>query len=152
MSERITERTVPDAVKARRPDLDQCARELYGEPPEWEVYRWEAIGKGDRRSGVLVTGAVAPLKTRGKYKGHKDWGKLDPETENTYAISDRESDAWLLKWEAETGFCSKCHGSGLVCWRFSVETGSEYKPCKACDGTGHKASPPATSAASAEAV
>ena len=109
------------------------AREMLGMPPEWEGYEFEAIG-GNKL--VRVVGAVAPIKTRGKYKGHRNWQKLDKATEKTAYYTPAEHDEWVAQWEKKTGKCAECYGTGQMFARWSVANGTEHKPCVKCGATG----------------
>ena len=108
-------------------------------PPEWGAYELEAIGStADNNKAKLfrVTGAVAPLKTRGKYKGLPNWEKRDMTTVKTAYFTPEEHDRWVLEWEKKTGKCSDCTGSGKQFAEWSVTEGMRYKPCNKCGGTG----------------
>lgn len=115
------------------------ARELLGMPPEWDSYHLEAIGHTPDDSAtklIRVTGAVAPMKTRGKYKGLPNWDKRDPATDKTAYFTPEEHDRWVQEWEKKTGKCSDCTGSGKRYAGWSVAEGTTYKPCKTCGETG----------------
>jgi hypothetical protein len=120
--------------------LTEHARELLGMPPEWNAYKYEAIGHtADQKECKLirVDGAVAPLKTRGKYKGHPHWDKLDKETEKTAFFTPSEHDEWLRQWEQKTGKCARCVGRGEKMVGWSAANGVSYKPCDKCGATGN---------------
>ncbi|CAK0780603.1 hypothetical protein CCP4SC76_7480001 [Gammaproteobacteria bacterium] len=63
--------------------LDEHAKEKINAPPGWEVYRYHALGSGNDFFGFELTGAVAPLKTRGPYKGKPNWNRMDKTTQKT---------------------------------------------------------------------
>jgi hypothetical protein len=118
------------------------ARELVAMPPEWDAYEWEAIGReraSDEAKLIRVTGAVAPLKTRGKYKGYPNWEKLDRGTVKTAYFTPAEHEAWMLEWERKTGKCSDCMGRGERSVGWSAAEGTRYKPCGKCGATGKTA-------------
>jgi hypothetical protein len=118
------------------------ARELMAMPPEWDAYEWEAIGReraSDEAKLIRVAGAVAPLKTRGKYKGYPNWDKLDKGTIRTAYFTPDEHEAWLAQWETKTGKCANCMGSGEQFAGWSAEGGTRHKPCKKCGATGKPA-------------
>ena len=118
--------------------LSEHAKEMLGMPPDWEAYQFEAIGGTfDQPAKLLkVTGAVAPAKTRGKYKGRPNWKKLDKATEKTVFITPAEHAEWLRQWEAKTGICANCTGTGQVMKRWTAANGVERMPCSDCGGTG----------------
>jgi hypothetical protein len=116
--------------------LIEHAREMLNMPPEWDGYELEAIG-GEKTKLLRVVGAVAPIKTRGKNKGSRDWSKLDKTTEKTAYFTPEEHQQWVSDWEKKTGKCSYCCGTGKVFARWNSVTGTEYKPCLKCGSTGH---------------
>ena len=109
------------------------ARELLGMPPGWEGYKFEVIGENKL---VRVVGAVAPLKKRGKYKGHRNWQRLDKTTEKTAYFTPAEHEAWMLEWERKTGLCAECTGRGERSVSWSAAGGTRYKTCDKCGATG----------------
>lgn len=105
-------------------------------PPEWDGYHFECIGQPRDTKLIRVTGAVAPLKTRGKSKGCHNWRKMDKTTEKTAFFTPAEHDDWLKAWEQKTGKCANCAGTGETLFRWSVANGVENKLCGKCSGTG----------------
>ena len=131
----MSERIIPDAVLARRPDYETQAREALGMSSEWKIMRWEAKGEHPNYYGVLVTGAVpGPLKTRGKYKGHPDWSKRTMEASIT--ITKQAKKTWIAAWERDTGYCHHCLGTGQEFKSWNCNTGFAYSPCSHCAATG----------------
>ncbi len=122
--------------------FDECAREKLGMPPEWNPYQWEA-GPPEllNHGGPLyyrITGAVAPLKTRGPCAGKsRNWQKMDKSTKRTIVIPVPDYDAWCAAWSLRTGKCIECTGRGQVMARWNHLTGMEYRSCHVCRGTGH---------------
>lgn len=112
------------------------AKAKYNLPDEWHIYRWEALGIPGQRSDVLVTGAVAPLKTRGKRKGQRNWSKLDKSTKMQGAITNAEIEAFLSAYEASSGNCHECEGSKEQWAGWSATEGNRYVPCRRCGATG----------------
>ena len=122
--------------------LTEHARELVAMPPEWDAYEWEVIGRESASTEAKlyrVVGAVAQLKTRGKYKGHPNWDKLDRDTVKTAYFTPAEHEAWVLEWERKTGLCAECTGSGQRSVGWSAAGGKRYKPCSKCEATGKTA-------------
>lgn len=122
----------------RPPTREQYIRETYPVAENWQVFRWEYVGEsGDPRAAVIVTGAVVlGLWLRGPSKGHPKWATRDKSTEMTVPILEIHFDAWLAKWEAETGDCHKCSGSGQQWAGWSVTEGTKLSPCSRCAATG----------------
>lgn len=119
--------------------LTEHAKELLGMPPEWDAYEFEAIGRtADNREAKLirVAGAVAPPKTRGKYKGLPNWDKRDPATEKTAYFTPAEHEEWTRQWEQKNGKCAECLGRGEKIAGWSAASGTRYKPCEKCGSTG----------------
>jgi hypothetical protein len=98
----------------------------------WEPFRYEVIGK----DGFLITGGIPRILTRGPNKGKKTW---DRKAATKIVITDSELDAEKVRYVAETGNCPKCYGKGEVSAGWHVETGTKYRPCDECGGTGKTA-------------
>ncbi len=116
----------------------EYAREMLNAPLGWDAYRFEAIG-GIQTKLIEVTGAVAPLKIKGKYKGFPNWKKMDKATQATAYFTPEEHERWLRQWEQKTGRCSACGGDGKELARWSAQEGATYRACKKCDGAGRSA-------------
>jgi len=118
--------------------LSEHAREIVQAAPEWDAFDIEAIQSDGTRNTVMyrVRGAVAPLITRGKRKGRKNWRALDKATDRTAYFTPDEHKAFRARWEAATGKCSECCGEGKTLASLSMDTGATYRECSACHGTG----------------
>ena len=112
------------------------ARKKYGLSEEWKAYIFEAVGEPPNFIATKITGAVAPLKTRGANKGDRNWSKMDKSTKKTVYIKPEEYSQFISEWEAETGLCSKCRGTGQEVHGSHIELGTYYRQCKKCCGTG----------------
>lgn len=113
---------------ARIDHIDTVACRKMNHLPGWEPYAWETIGT----DGIKVTGGIPRILTRGNRKGQKKWdGKGDIVIVVKYEIDAEES-----RYETETGKCHNCMGTGDVVAGVSVETGTRYKPCNRCNGSG----------------
>lgn len=115
------------------------ARELLGMPQEWRWYRIQAIGYTQEDPAIKlirVTGAIAPMKKRGKYKGLPNWKMCDRSTDKTAYFTPTEHDRWVREWENKTGKCADCTGSGKRHVGWSKAEGAKYMPCKKCGETG----------------
>lgn len=126
--------TEPTPKRERLNLLDECARERVGMGSEWSPFRYEALDGNDYP--ILITGAIAPVKTRGKNAGRRDWKKLDKSTERRIVITRTELRAWEEAWSVRTGLCSKCSGLGDVHAGWSRDTGNRYATCPVCKGSG----------------
>src|SRR5262249_42784812 len=114
----------------------EAAREKYNLPPEWEWFKLEAIGPINGPRDIMITGAVAPLKISGKYKGQHDWKKRDKSTEVRCVITEAEHTAFCLRFEAKTGSCFQCKGIGQQVTGWSSTEGTTYRTCTRCGGSG----------------
>lgn len=129
---------LPEAsYPACRADLHEMhAREKLGMPDDWKIYLWEALPHVGATIYFHLVGSVAPIKSKGRYKGERDWKKEDKSTVRTVNISRLEHDAWLDCWEARTGKCRECVGRGQVVCRWSKAEGKSYAMCGVCGSTG----------------
>lgn len=118
--------------------LTEHAKDLLGMPADWDAYEFEAIGRTADQPAKLyrVTGAVAPIKSRGKYKGQPNWDRLDKSTLKTAYFTPAEHDDWASQWSKRTGKCLECMGRGERFAGWSKKAGTHYKPCDKCGATG----------------
>lgn len=113
------------------------AREKLQMPDPWRAYLWECLPKGAREVQVYhIRGAIAPLHERGTSAGQPNWRRTQPGTTRDVYITPNEHDAWVDAWEQRTGHCRQCLGTGqeLVAWH--IHTGTRYRACLRCEGTG----------------
>ena len=120
-------------------DIDlyaEHAKEKYSLSPAWRIYRWECLPHDARESRFInLTGAVAPNKTTGKHAGQPAWSKRDRTTDVTVTLTLKEHEEWKKEWEARTGKCSNCTGTGKVLESWSVKDGVKYRTCPKCKGS-----------------
>lgn len=64
-------------------DLEKMSQEINGNVEGWYPYLFEAI-----KDGVMVTGAVFPLVTRGNRINKPNWRKRDMNTKSTVFVPD----------------------------------------------------------------
>jgi hypothetical protein len=117
------------------------AREKYGLPETWFVYKWECFPKETRTETLYieVTGMVAPMKKR--KPSERDWRNGDKSTRKTCVLPCKEHDEWIKQWEQKTGKCAHCtDGQKWTGW--SAAEGGRYKPCPHCNATGLAPNPP----------
>lgn len=133
----MSERCIPQVAIDRPPSNEQCAKERFGLPKDWQWFRSALLGAHPHYIGIELTGGVFPVKvTRGKRKGLPNFRKPVPGSLATVALSNEQIDEWTGRWELETGLCADCQGSTLE-WRgWSRETGTRYDPCRKCKATG----------------
>jgi hypothetical protein len=112
-----------------------AARHVYGLPDEWEPRIYRVLGDARVTIGYSLTGAVpVGVITRGPRKGKPKWPPRNQLRE--VIITPADLAAATAQWVATTGLCPKCGGEGRIAWRVSAANGTEYRPCKACGGTG----------------
>lgn len=109
--------------------IDRVARKKLNAPESWTHFRWQCVGK---TNDLLVTGGIPRLLKSGPRKGKKTWDGAG----ETVSITDAELAADYLVYEAETGNCHKCGGSGQEWIGWSATDGNKYQSCKSCAGTG----------------
>jgi hypothetical protein len=115
--------------------LEEHARELAAMPMEWKAYELKCFPPGeDELICFIVRGAVVPLKTRGKNKGHPDWKNMESATARTLYIKPDEHWPWLMDYEARTGQCFNCQGTGEEVAGWSVTKGVKHRTCSRCTG------------------
>lgn len=118
--------------------FELAAREKAHLPETWRVFHWQVLGHARVTLGYRLVGAVAPPKTRGKYKGKPNFDKLDKSTIRDVILLKAEYDSFVARWEVETGNCSRCQGSGQESAGWNVTDGPAYRPCSQCGATGRK--------------
>jgi hypothetical protein len=90
---------------------------------------------GPEGSDLVVSGGVPRLLKAGPRKGKPTW--RDVPTQRA-VVTRAELDAEKARYEADTGKCSECMGTGKVLASWSAAEGVKYRPCKRCDGTGER--------------
>lgn len=88
----------PETLAARPPFLDRVGifvRQRYGLASDWRPYIFEVIEPlGNDSPGLMVTGAVTPLTTRGKRAGKPNWRAKDKATIKTLLVLYSEFEPW----------------------------------------------------------
>jgi hypothetical protein len=74
--------------------LQAHARELSGLGPTWLAYRWHCLMNGADLAAYQVTGAIAPLKTRGPGTGKPNWRKADTSSRRQVTLTVEAHHAW----------------------------------------------------------
>lgn len=109
--------------------LEIHAREKEQLPENWYAWLFE-VKECPLGRYFEVTGAVCPLKTRGKNKGEPNWSKKDKTTIKLVQIGADAHNKWVEEWEKKNNSCSECMGTGKVLVAWNIDTGSTYEPCK----------------------
>ncbi len=134
--------SVPDHIKSRPPRPERCAVETYNLPQDWQVVSWEKVGMSPGRRDYqyleIKGGVYRHTVQKGKNKGDIDFRKPEPGTVATVSLTPQQIEAWLEKWETETGCCKDCDGTGFRWNGWSAKSGNSYRPCKRCEQTGRR--------------
>lgn len=115
----------------RRSTMDfrtEVARRKLGAGQDWEPCRWEALGHG-AEADCLITGGVPVIRN-----GKRKW---PPITKcERVCVTHAEYIAERKRFEAETGKCSNCDGTGQEWAGWSASDGNRYRDCRHCHATG----------------
>ena len=115
---------------ARPPDwMNVVARKKLGQPDTWRYCRAEWIGDTD----ALIEGGITRALKSGPRKGLPTWRDS---VMTKCVVTAAELEQARLDYEAETGKCSNCAGSGQWWLGWAYDTGNQYEPCKRCKATG----------------
>lgn len=107
-----------------------------GPIPGFEWYAWQCMRDPD--GTVKLTGAVViGVWASGKRKGRKRYATG---TERIALITDAEWLAERARFEREEGKCAQCGGDGRDVAGWHHETGTKWRVCRACNGSGKPAS------------
>ena len=112
--------------------LNEVARRKVNGAEGWAVCAWERIGDGN---DLVVTGGVPRLLKTGPRKGKPTW--RDVPTQKA-VVTGAEIEAEKARYEADTGKCSDCMGSGQVFASWSQAEGKKCCTCGRCGGTGER--------------
>lgn len=124
----------PEISIKRPPTPVQCAKELFNLPEDWEMVCSEVKNFDKPTEYFLIKGAVYPEKfSRGPRKGRTNFRKPAPGTECEVPITCAAQKTWLSRWEAETGLCHHCKGSGWKWSGWGRDKGNSYRHCSHCE-------------------
>lgn len=118
-------------IKTANALFDTCLRDLFDLADGWRPVSLEF-----KKGGTEIKGAVMPDRVVGRKAGSRDWAKRDKKTERTVYLTDRAKAAWMAAWEARTGTCSACVGSGLKWMGWNRTDGDRFAVCPCCNGSG----------------
>ena len=110
--------------------VEVVAKKKLNAPDDWSICGWERIGDSN---DLIVEGGVTRLLKSGKNKGRRTW--LDSVISKC-CVTDGEVVNAKREYEAETGNCAICCGTGQACSGWNCDSGHSYITCKRCDGTG----------------
>ena len=114
------------------PNFDNlAAQHRHNLPATWQWRQIKMLDGGFiELNGSIPIGTYqrGPRKSRPKFPTHSTYQRV-------IITRDDVADA-RRRWEDETGLCSWCGGSGQETARVSVKTGTTYRACRACSGTG----------------
>lgn len=129
----------PELIAKRPPNHVQCAKEKFSLPDNWQEVGWERKNFQTQQEYLLIRGGVyTETHKSGPRKGTPNYKKPQAGTYCELSIIDADMEAWILKWEQETGLCSKCKGSGWE-WRgWNKKHGDKHRLCPYCNSTGIK--------------
>ncbi len=132
----LTNKTTDDDL--RFDWINLFCREKYGAPELWRWFKWERKEIDKPHEFLLVEGGVCTAKIeRGKRKGQDDWKKRDKAMDRTFVVARKDLDAFQAEWQARTGSCFKCYGTGQEWGGWSAANGNRYRPCTKCNATGN---------------
>lgn len=106
---------------------ESVARRKIGARAGFQFYRWECIG-----DDMLLTGCVCDsVYTRGPRRGKPKYDGTPIQA----VVTEVELNAERRRYEEETGQCSDCLGAAKTLASAGV-SGTTYRPCSMCRGTG----------------
>lgn len=135
MTDQLTLSTASKPEPPETPDVYNLAAQRLKEMPiDW---KWCTIESKESPYGrfAQVTGAApVGIYSRGPRKGQPKW----PAAKDcqVFQFTPDQLEQVKLTWEAETGHCFQCGGSGQERFGWSKAEGSRYRKCGRCSGTG----------------
>ena len=102
----------------------------------WKAYRWEDCGGDSIVTGDVPDGVYRSGKRKGRPRFNGPGRKV--------VITKAEMQAKATAYEADTGKCWDCKGTGQVWAGWSKADGTRYRDCQRCNATGN-AAPQSTS-------
>ena len=111
---------------------EQAARKKLSLPPEWQAWKWEAIGFPHTKDVLVYLGVPRLLKS-GKHKGLRTW--RDSKETRKCVITEADEQEAYADYE-RSGKCFACFGTGEAWGGWNHLTGNRYIPCRRCGATG----------------
>ena len=110
--------------------IDEIALKKLGAPDGWEPFIYTRVGD---TNDLIVTVGPPKVLQRGPRKGQKTW---QGQERREVVVTANEIKAAREEYEAETGTCSRCSGTGSYNYGWSAKEGPKFKSCPYCNGTG----------------
>jgi hypothetical protein len=101
--------------------------------PGWVPCIYESV-----TGGVLVSGGIPGVYTRGPRKGKPKW---EGNSLTRVIVTDAEIEAERTAYSQRTGNCWRCQGAGQELVGWSRVEGQLCKPCRLCNQTGKALGP-----------
>lgn len=101
-------------------------------PPDFEFFHYKVLPF----DGIQLQGGVPRILKSGPRKGQKSW---DRKQARITIVTAAEVEIEEKRWSSETGLCPDCLGEGQVFARWNKDTGTTYRACRTCLGTGKAA-------------
>lgn len=121
---------------------EQRLRAEHGLGHEFVFYRWAMMpGYGDPLY-CEFEGAVCNLYVRGPKRGKPNYKTA--RDVRKFAVGLQTAKDWESQWQASTGGCLRCTGTGQIVMRVSAKDGAVRGPCPQCTGTGKMPCPDAS--------
>jgi len=112
---------------------NETAKRCHNKPDDWQWYSLSAHNVPD--GFIKVMGSVPiGVYSRGPNKGRPKWARSSEA--DTVWMKQSDIDETKLIYSESTGKCAECQSTGQVVSRFSAQDDTQYRICKACDGTG----------------
>ena len=94
----------------------------------WKAFRWEDCDGDGILTGCVPNGVYrsGPRKGRPRFLG----------PDRRVIVTKAELDERATRYEADTGNCWNCKGSGQECYGWKQGEGNIYRTCGRCGGSG----------------
>ena len=96
----------------------------------WQAFQWESVTGGSVVRGEVPSGVYV----RGPKKGRPRFGRPGAAHKQRVVVSHAEMESAAKEYEASTGLCWDCKGSGDVSVGWSAEHGVKRATCARCGG------------------
>jgi hypothetical protein len=93
----------------------------------WKAYRWERADEDSIITGDIPHGVYKTGKRKGRPKFIGNGRKV--------VVTNAEMQAHAAAWEAATGKCWDCKGTGQTWAGWSKAEGTRYRTCQRCNGS-----------------
>lgn len=104
-------------------------------PDTFAFWNYECYpGGGQETIAFELTGGICKPYVRGKRKGEPNYSTATDI--KTFCVPVAQIPEIEAEYREITGNCPKCAGEGKLLYKWSKETGSHYRPCPHCQGTG----------------